>query len=311
MDAPLAVALNGYGPPRGDGRREVLPWHDLLGIAAAAEEAGYEAIFTPEIGAREAFSTLAGFAGVTRRIHLATGVAPLGSRDERRMAMEAATLADLAPGRAILGLGSQLPIAETGRRVALIRSLLAGDDPSSRDPAAPAALDLLAPDVPIYLAALGPRMTTLAGAVADGVILNWCTPERVAQARDQVARGADGRDPAGVTVAAFVRACVGGGEERARAVLAEAASQYAAMPAYRRQFEAMGLGAEAARAAGGDADALAEAVCVRGPGAEARRRLSAYGEAGADLVVVYPVPLFDAAPSILETVTAVAPGRGR
>ena len=306
MDARLAVALNGYGALRGDGTRDVLPWDELLRIAGTAEDAGYESIFAPEIGAREAFSTLVGFAGVTRRIHLASGVAPLGSRDERRMAMEAATLQDLSGGRAILGLGSQLPIAETERRVALIRSLLSGDDPSSRDPSVPAALDLPAPDVPIYLAAHGPRMTTLAGAVADGVILNWCTPDRVAQARDQVARGADGRDPAGVTVAVFVRACVGGDDERARAALADAASQYAAMPPYRRQFEAMGLGGEADRAGRGDGDALAEAVCARGSGAEARGRLAAYSEAGADLVVVYPVPLLDAAASILETIMDVA-----
>src|SRR5918992_2158790 len=93
----MAVALNGYGlshrGPEGV-EREVLPWHELLLIAETAEETGYEAIFTPEIRAREAFVTLAGFAAATNEIRLATGVVPMTSRTLDRMAMAAASLQD-------------------------------------------------------------------------------------------------------------------------------------------------------------------------------------------------------------------------
>ena len=56
------------------------------------------------------FSTLTAMSHRTERIWLATGVAPLGSREPRRMAMEASTLHDLSGGRAVLGLGSRLSI---------------------------------------------------------------------------------------------------------------------------------------------------------------------------------------------------------
>ena len=300
---PLAVALNGYGLQRPDGGRDVLPWHDLLQIATTAEETGYEAIFAPEIGAREAFSTLVRIAAATTSIHLATGVAPIGSRDDRRMAMEAATASDLSRGRFVLGLGSSLPLEETRRRVAAIRALLRGERAADDLGSAIPPLDLLVPGVPIYLAALGPRMTRLAGEVADGVVLNWCRPERVAAAREQVA--GSGRH---VRLAVYVRACLGQEDSAAREALASAVSQYASMPTYRRQLEAMGLGKEARSAERGDVpEALIDAVCLRGSPEEALGRIGAYREAGADLVVVYPVPALDAASSILGTVMALAP----
>src|SRR5687768_12144432 len=116
------------------------------------------------------------------------------------MAMEAATLQDLSGGRAILGLGSLRSIADTRAEVGEIRQML-------RD----GALDLVTEPVPIYLAALGPRMAELSGEIADGVVLNWCPPERVARARDEIARGAEaaGRHPEVVRIAVYVRCCVG------------------------------------------------------------------------------------------------------
>ncbi len=296
----LAVSLNGYGLRREDGTLDVLPWPDLLDIVATVEETGYESNFTPEIGAREAFATLAGFASRTDRLRLATGVLPIWSREVRRMAMGAATLQDLSRGRFILGLGSLDTIEQTRAYVSGVRRILEGGAVAGGD-ARP--IDLL-PErpVPTYLAALGPRMTELAGAVADGVILNWCTPERVATAREQIALGAERerRDPANVAVVVFVRACLGHDETHAAAALEEAAAQYAAMPKYARQFSAMGLTDASARD-------LADAVCVRGTREEALARLGAYGEAGADAVVVYPVPAGEATSSITGTILALAP----
>jgi alkanesulfonate monooxygenase SsuD/methylene tetrahydromethanopterin reductase-like flavin-dependent oxidoreductase (luciferase family) len=320
----LGLALNGYGLTIEPGHeREVLPWHELLLIAETAEETGYDILFTPEIRAREAFATLAGFASATTQMNLASGVVPIASRDPVRMAMGAATMQDLSDGRFVLGLGSQGPLEHTRHYLQAIRELLgggvaavAGADGAEEQ----AVLDLPRPEelgLPIYLAALGPRMTELGGEVADGVILNWCTPERVSQARGQVAAGAEraGGDPARRTVAVYVRACLGHEERHALSALREACGQYAAMEKYRRQFEAMGLGPQAAAAAraweAGSLDAVPEdllrAVCVWGPREDAIRRLREYTSAGADLVVVYPVPAQEAASSIMGTVLAAAP----
>lgn len=303
----FAVALNGYGLPREDGGADVLPWRELVGIVETAEEVGYEAVFTPEIGAREGFATLAGLAGVTSRVRLATGVLPIAARDPRRTAMGAATLHDLSGGRFVLGLGSSGSIEETAAYLSEIRALLTGEGSETHG-----ALDLLPGRVPLFLAALGPRMAGLAGRAADGVILNWCTPERVARARREIAQGAEaaGRDAGAVEVAVYVRSAVGHEEQDAVAALGETAAGYAAMPKYRRQFEAMGLGEEAAKAATGShavPEGLLRAVCAWGDRTQTLARLSAYLDAGADLVVVYPVPILDAATSTMGTVLGLAP----
>jgi alkanesulfonate monooxygenase SsuD/methylene tetrahydromethanopterin reductase-like flavin-dependent oxidoreductase (luciferase family) len=317
----LAVVLNGYGLSRTSdgGEREILPWHELLLIAETAEETGYEAIFTPEIGAREAFATLAGFAAATREIHLATGVVPVRSRFPATMVMAAATVQDESDGRFVLGLGSRESIDATRERFLALRQLLRGERAVLGDETV-GPVDIARPEgveVPLYLAALGPRMTELAGEVADGVILNWCTPERVAEARGQVARGAEraGRRREDVTVAVYVRACLGHDDDHATAALREAAGQYAAMDRYRRQFGDMGLDAEAELAARAWAsgrpeqvpESLVRAVCVRGSREDAQRRLGAYREAGAGLVAVYPVPAQEAVSSTLGTLLAAAP----
>jgi alkanesulfonate monooxygenase SsuD/methylene tetrahydromethanopterin reductase-like flavin-dependent oxidoreductase (luciferase family) len=318
----LAVALNGYGlshrGPEGV-EREVLPWHEMLLIAETAEETGYESIFTPEIAAREAFSTLTGFAAATRDILLATGVVPLRARSAPTLAMAAATVQDASDGRFLLGVGSRETIRDTRERVLAVRELLRGGRTEvDGQPVGPIHLpDLDADPAPLYLAALGPRMTELAGEVADGVVLNWCTPERVAEARAQVRRGAEraGRPPSGVTVAVYVRACLGHDEEHALAALGEVAGQYGAMDRYRRQLDAMGLGREAGSAAAAWESgrptevprSLLRALCVWGTREEALDRLAAYKQAGADLVVVYPVPAQEAVSSTMGTILAAAP----
>jgi 5,10-methylenetetrahydromethanopterin reductase len=169
----------------------------------------------------------------------------------------------------------------------------------------------------VWIAALGERMVGLAGEVADGVLLNICTPERVHSAREETARGAEraGRAPEDVTVAVYVRTCLSHEEPHALAALRAAVGEYAAVPHYRRQFEAMGLGEEAAMAAkafeagelSGVPEALVRAVCVWGTRQEALGRLDAYREAGADLVVVYPVPVLEPLSSLMGTVLAAAP----
>jgi probable F420-dependent oxidoreductase len=308
---PLAVALNGYGLLRPDGLgREVLPFQDLVHAVHTAERGGYEAVFMPEIAAREAFSTLVALAGTTERIGLATGVVRLDRRDLRTTALAAATAEEAAPGRFVLGLGSRLPIEATRSFLTNLRRLLSGEAVESPD--GPERLDRAPGDVPLYLAALGPRMCELAGERADGVILNWCTPERVARARDEVARGAErgGRDPRSVRIAVYVRTSVEPDPDLAVAALREALSQYAAMPTYRRQFEAMGLGEQASAAARSPSEvpsSFLRAVCAWGGRDEAMERLDAYRQAGADPVVVYPVPVLDAASSIVATVLGVAP----
>jgi 5,10-methylenetetrahydromethanopterin reductase len=321
MAATMSTAQRPGDSPIGVALRDALPWHDFVQVARTAEEAGYESLFVPEIAGREAFSTLAGLAGATERIGLATGVVAVRTRHLATTAMAAATVQELSGGRFILGLGAGPPgpgsLDRARRYVTALRAALSGRRVEEGEvPGFRLALDLEEPP-PVWLAALGDRMVTLAGEVADGVLLNWCTPERVVRARELLAEGASraGRDPAAVTVAVYVRACIHAEKDVAVEALKEPTGLYAAMAHYRRQLEAIGLGGLAATAAAavqhGRPDEVPEelvrVLCLVAEPATALARVAEFRQAGADLPVVYPVPAREAVSSIMGTILALAP----
>jgi len=306
------------GPVRPSGLafalRDPLPWKAFAGTVREGEALGYRAVFLPEIAGRDAVAALAALAGETRELLLGTGVLPMRSRTPMLTAMGAATVQERSGGRLILGIGPGSvrtgALGELRRTVLEVRALLAGEavGPGRRLSLVPD------PPVPIWVSALGPRACRLAGEVADGALLNWCTPERVAEARGAIAAAAEaaGRDPAAIALAVYVRCWAGEDEEAGLAALRRAAAEYASYPAYRRQFERMGLGAEAEEAAaaaraGRPEEALEALVrAVAAFGGSARERLAAYREAGADLVVAYPVAAGEPEASIRGTLAPSA-----
>ncbi len=314
------VAVHRQPSGTGFALRDALPWKELARIVRDAEPAGYTAVFLPEITGRDALVTLGMFAGETRRLLLGTGVLPMRSRPPLLTAMGAATVHERSGGRLILGLGT----GEVGRgaldelrdTVRRVRALLRGDALEEEEEGDSVTLSLSpAREVPIWISALGPKAMRLGGEIADGVLLNWCPPERVSFARARIAEGADAaeRDPASVTVAVYVRSWAGRDEAEAMPALRAMAGRYASYRSYRRQFEQVGLGPQAAVAgqahrAGRSEDVpevLVRSVCAVGDGA--RDRLDAFRQAGADLPIVYPVATADPVASIEATLRALAP----
>ncbi|HZT10266.1 MAG TPA: LLM class flavin-dependent oxidoreductase [Actinomycetota bacterium] len=303
--------------------RDPYPWGHLSGLARIGESLGYRAMFMPEVGSRDVLAALTGIAGETAELLLGSGVLPLPGRSPQLLAQAGATVQDRSNGRLILGIGAG-PAARGAldrlrATVAMLRDAFAGETATTPE-GEPFRLALVpASPPPIWIAALGPRAMRLAGAVADGVLLNWCTPERVARARVELDEGAAaaGREPAEVSVGVYVRACVHADAEAASLAVRAAAAQYASYPAYARQFARMGLGEEAGRAAEAHAAArpadvpehFVRAVAALGDPAAARARLEEYRSAGADLVVVYPVivPGSALARSALTTLESLAP----
>jgi alkanesulfonate monooxygenase SsuD/methylene tetrahydromethanopterin reductase-like flavin-dependent oxidoreductase (luciferase family) len=311
--------------PRGTGAavRDPWSWPDLSRIACEAEALGYRALLMPEIGGRDTLAALTGLSGEATSILLGTGVVPMDARSPQLTAMGGATVQERSGGRLVLGLGTGPPVEGA---LARLRELVIGLRAAFEGrPAAvagrPLRLSLVPSEPPpIWISALGPRAVALAGEVADGILLNWCSPERVAAAVESVRGSAESaaRDPSRIAIAVYVRANLAGDVEAADLALQAAAGEYASYPAYARQFASMGLGEAAAAGASAHAAgrpdqvpiALVNATCLRGDASAARTRLRAYEEAGAWLPVVYPV-VDPAGPSerVTDTLRALAPAR--
>jgi alkanesulfonate monooxygenase SsuD/methylene tetrahydromethanopterin reductase-like flavin-dependent oxidoreductase (luciferase family) len=296
-------------------------WRDVVAVATEAESLGYDGLFLPESVGRDALVTLGALATQTSRLRLGTGILAMGTRTPGSTAMGAATVQELSGGRLVLGLGTGSPgpgaLTRLREMVDVVRRLLSGETVETSGRRVRLWLVPATPP-PIWISALGPNAVRTAGEIADGVLLNWCTPERVRRARIEIATGATaaGRDPAEVTVGVYVRCCIGDDERSVGDALRTATGEYASIPAYARQLATLGLGVEAeaaaaAHAAGRPDDvpaALVEAVCVSGDPSAARGALEAYGEAGADLPIVYPVAAGDdPVASVLGTLGALAP----
>ena len=186
--------------------RDPLPWDDLSAIVRAAETAGYGTLWLPQVTARDPFVALGALAGETRDLLLATGVAPMRSRTAMATAMAAATVHERSGARLVLGIGTggagRGALDELRSYVDTVRSLLSGEIAEPEDRPVRLSLSLPSPP-PIWISALGPRSMRLAGEIADGALLNWCPPERVAFARARIAEGAKaaGREAAQVAIA--------------------------------------------------------------------------------------------------------------
>lgn len=171
---PLAIGLTPL-----ETRRDV-----VLHVAARAEELGYSAFYVAEGWGHDVSVLLAEIALRTSHIRIGTGVLNVWGRSAASLAMLATSLADLSVGRFILGLGAGSPqLAEGLHGVAFrspvhrleivtreVRKLLSGERLTSTVPGASTPLRLAVrptSDVPIHLAALGPKAVRLCGEVAD------------------------------------------------------------------------------------------------------------------------------------------------
>lgn len=181
----------------------------LVEAAVLADRLGYEAVLVPEGWGWDSTVVLAEIAMRTERIRLATGIASIWGRSAATLAMAAATLDDLSGGRFALGLGAstprlaerfhavpfEVPAARLEQTVTAVRSLLRGDRTPLRSDVRGLRLGVPPrPDVPIWVAALGPRATAVATASADGWFPAFVPRDGVRDELDRVAGRATG-DP--------------------------------------------------------------------------------------------------------------------
>jgi len=155
----------------------------LVDAAVQAEELGYEAIIVPEGWGLDASVVLTEIAMRTERITLVAGILSIWNRTPATIAMTAATLNDLSGGRFVLGLGASTavlaeglhdvaftaPSAKLRSTIAEVRSLLHGDRASTSYGARGLRLGQEPqPELPIWVAGLGPRSVAIAAELGDG-----------------------------------------------------------------------------------------------------------------------------------------------
>jgi probable F420-dependent oxidoreductase len=194
---------------------------ELAEVAREAERLGFTDAWSFEVDGVDAFSPLA-VIGLATTMRIGTAIANVYTRGPATLASSAAGLADLAPGRFVLGIGAgSQPIVEAWngglfRRPAtrvremarFLRAALAGERVVFKGETFTVdGFRLTKPPVrpvPIYIAALREGMLRVAGEVGDGVILNWLSPDDVPRSVGVVRAAAEraGRDPAAIEVTA-------------------------------------------------------------------------------------------------------------
>jgi F420-dependent oxidoreductase-like protein len=308
------------------------------------EAMGYRCVWTAEAYGSDAATVLGAISAHTTTLGIATGILQIPARTPAMTAMTAATLDDLSGGRFRLGLGVSgpqvvegwhgvafgKPLRRTREYVEVVRAALAREQPLRYDGdeiqipyRGPDATGLGKPlkmigsphpDIPIYLAAIGPGNVALAAEIADGWLPAFYSPERApAVFEDALGRGFDKAGGADkrtrFDVVATVQAVVSDDLPAARDSVRPALALYlGGMGARGANFYnelARRYGFESAadvvqdRYLSGDKEAaiaavpdeLVDEVALVGPAGRIRDRVAAWKESGVDTLAVASLDL--------------------
>jgi probable F420-dependent oxidoreductase len=319
-----------------------LPPRDIVDCVRLAEELGYESAWVAEGHGGDQFAILSACAAVTKRILLGTSISSVFVRTVPTIAMAAATVDHLSQQRFILGLGSShrvqvepehgvpygKPIQRLRESVEVIRTLLRDGVVSYKGELVTIErFDLwftpTRQEIPIYLAALFPKMLQVCGEIGQGVILTWSTLDAGRRAAENIAIGAQraGRRPEEVDITSLLPCYVTNDRRQAFDAMRAAVAFYGGFfPRYNRLMAESGF-PEAARAikaawdqGGHEAaakavpDTLIEAIAVAGTPAECRDRIEAYRRSGIALPIISPRPSgADPKQAAIEALKACAP----
>ena len=308
---------------------------DQLQVVREAERLGYHSAWTAEAYGSDAATVLAWLAAQTSTIRLGSAIFQMPGRTPAMAAMTAATIDQLSEGRMVLGIGSSGPqVAEgwhgqrfarqlrrTREYVAVVRIALARERVSF----AGETIQLPLPDgpgkvlkltiapvqerIPIYLAAIGPNNTRLAGEIADGWIPTFFSPEHISELRTLLEQGAAraGRSLDGFEIAPMVNAFVSEDLELARNAMRPGVALYVGGMGSReqnfynqlvqrygfeqaaREIQDLYLAGKREQACAAIPDELIDLISLCGPRDVVRDRLAAFREAGVGTLMVAPM----------------------
>lgn len=241
-----------------------LPMDAIPGLAQLAEAHGFGCAWGGEANNKDPTVMLAAIGAVTKRLQIGSAVYHILGRTPATLALQAAGLDELTHGRFLLGIGVSNPTIAKWHGLALDRPLgrvkeyleivrramereklnFQGEFFSAQG--FKMAFNPSGRKVPIYLAAFGPKMSRLAGRIADGVMINMANPREVRRIVEEVRSGAKeaGKEPDVLEVIVKIRCSVAEKYSVAREALSHALTYYALADYYRDLLTRMGFGPE-------------------------------------------------------------------
>ncbi len=308
---------------------------DQLKVVQEAERLGYDSVWSAEAYGSDAATVLAWLAAQTSKIKLGSAIFQMPGRSPGLTAMTAATIDQLSGGRFLLGIGSSGPqVAEgwhgqrfarqlqrTREYIAVVRMALDRERvqfqgetlelplPDGPGKALKRMISPVQEHIPIFLAAIGPKNTALAGEIADGWIPTFFSPEHVAQFRELLQEGADraGRSLDGFEIAPTAQSYVSDDLDTARDLMRPVLALYIGGMGSRKQnfynrimqrygfvdeakeIQDLYLDGKKDEAAAAIPPALIDMVTLAGPRDVVRDRLAAFRDAGVGTLMVSPM----------------------
>jgi probable F420-dependent oxidoreductase len=289
-----------------------VPLLEHRAVVERLADLGYTDVWSAETMGTDGFTPLALAAVWAPTLRLGTAIAPIYTRGAALLAMTAATLAELAPGRFVLGVGTSTPViverwngmafTEPYKRsrdtLRFLRAALAGEKVTADyDTFSVKGFRLERPPNPpprVVLAALRPGMLRLAAREADGAITNWLAATDAPQVRDALGPGKE--------LVARIFVAPTEDADLARRIGRQAISAYLTVPVYAAFHEWLGRGEALApmrelwaagdRKGAGAAipDKVVDELIVHGSPAACWDRLRQYAEGGIDTPVVALLP---------------------
>jgi probable F420-dependent oxidoreductase len=293
---------------------EGVPLHEHREWFEEAEALGYTDLWSAEAGGADAFTPLALAAAWAPKLRLGTAIVPAYTRGAATLAQTVASMAQAAPGRFALGIGTSsnvivenwngIPFERPYQRVRdtirFLRAALAGEKVTEEYETFSVKgfrLGLRVDEVPpILVAALRPGMLRLAGREGDGAIINWLSADDVKKVVPHVG---DGKE-----IVARVFVLPSEDKDFVRVVGRRAIAAYLTVPVYAAFHEWLGRGEELSPMwdawKAGDREAataaipesLVDELIVHGSAADCRAKLARYAENG----VTTPAPAIVAGP---------------
>jgi F420-dependent oxidoreductase-like protein len=308
---------------------------DQLAIVQEAERLGYDSVWTAEAYGSDAATILGWIAGQTSKIKIGSAIFQMPGRSPAMTAMTAATLDQLSDGRMLLGIGSSGPqvsegwhgvrfgaqLGRTREYIEIVRKALAREKlefagqhftlplPDGPGKALKLTIAPVQESIPIYLAAIGPKNTALAGEIADGWIPTLVSPEHLPDLRGALEEGAAkaGRSLDGFDIAPTVNVYVSEDIEKGRDIMRPFIALYVGGMGSRdknfynnlvqrygfedaaREVQDLYLAGKRDEAMAALPDELIDLVSLNGPADKVRERLRVYREAGVGTLGITPM----------------------